>query len=383
MSKTFAVLGTVSLLAIGWFGRELLQAHPPAVATSQRKESARPSVSIEVVRSEAFNPVREYIGHVEPIQEADILPQVEGYVKKVCFTEGSFVREGDVLFEIDAEQYAAARRLRLSEVKSAEAKVSVARAEVDRVERYYGRLKAADDRSVTALERDTAETSLSSACAALVAAGSAVEQAKAAAAIADFNLKHTVVKSPISGRIGKALRHVGDYVSPSKGVMGHIVQTNPIRVAFPITDKDSASWKDSKGVRRLRLRLPDGCLYDHAGELDFEDNVIDRSTATVRFYARFANDAGMLLPGAIVRILCDAVNPTLRLTVPADALERAASGSYVWILHDDGSVRQTEVEAGETWENRTVVRHGLTEGARVVIAGGFKLRDGMKVDVVE
>ena len=387
MKKAVVCIGAVACVAIGWFGNQVFG---PKERAREVAAAVDPTVAVGVAEKTAFNPETEYVGHVEPVQEADILPQTEGYLKKVCFTEGAFVKAGDVLFEIDVEQYEAARRLRHAEVRSAEAKVTVAQAEVDRATRYHNRLASADDRGVTATERDTAETTLASAQAALNAAVAAVEQAKAAAAIADFNMKHTVVKAPISGRIGKALRHVGDYVSPSKSVLARVVQTDPIRVRFPVTDKEYGAWQAaaerggaSVASRRLRLRLADGTEYAHVGALDFGDNKVDRETATVVLFARFGNPAGALLPDAFVRVLCDEIRPPSVLTVPAGAVERTADGFRVWTLAADGTVKATPVEAGETWRDRTAIRNGLGEGSRIVVAGGFKLRDGMKVNVAK
>jgi len=386
MKKLELLASAVVFVAVGWFGNQVFG---PKEKPREEVVADDPAVAVGVAETVEFNPETEYVGHVEPVQETDILPQIEGYVKKVCFTEGAFVRAGDVLFEIDAEQYEASRKLRYSEIRSAEAKVTVAQSEVDRAERYFKRLESADDRGVTATERDTAETTLASAKAALNAALAAVEQSKAAAAIADFNLKHTVVKSPISGRIGKALRHVGDYVSPSKSALAQVVQTDPIRVVFPITDKDYGQWqaaaerggRELKDSRRLRLRLADGGVYGKLGVIDFGNNRVDRETATVVLHARFENAAGALLPGAFVRVLSDESHPSRLLTVPVGAVERNAKGTYVWTLREDGTVKSAVVETGATWRGLTAVTGGLGAGTKVVVAGGFKLRDGMKVSV--
>ena len=388
MNKVVTLVGAVAFAAVGWFGNQVFV---PKEKLREDVAVADPAVTVDVARTMEFNPVTEYVGHVEPIQETDILPQIEGYVKKICFTEGSFVQAGDILFEIDPEQYEASRKLRYSEVRSAEAKVIVAEAEVDRAERYFKRLESADDRGVTATERDTAETTLASAKAALNSAHAEVEQAKAAAAIADFNMKHTVVKSPISGRIGKAFRHVGDYVSPSKSALAQVVQTNPVRVVFPITDKDYGSWqtaaerggRELKDSRRLRLRLANGSAYGQTGVIDFGDNKVDRETATVILHARFENGAGALLPDAFVRVLSDESHPPRLVTVPVGAVERTAKGLHVWELLTNGTVRAKEIETGTTWKGRTSVLNGLDEGAKVVVSGGFKLREGMKVNVAK
>ena len=167
----------VAMAALGWFGRQLV---PAGAQTHASKGEETVSVAVTTARMVEFNPPTEYVGHVEPEEATDILPQIDGDIKKVCFAEGAKVAAGDLLFEIDQEQYGASRNLRYSEVRSAEAKVEVAKADLERAERYYRRLAAADDRGITATELDNAEMALSSAKATLNSAVAAVEQAKAA-----------------------------------------------------------------------------------------------------------------------------------------------------------------------------------------------------------
>ena len=376
------------LVLLGWFGREAV-----GFREDDRKgqSSEVPSVTAVVVTNAVFNPPVEYVGHVEPTQVTDILPQIDGYVRRVCFTEGAKVEKGDLLFEIDDEQYLAAKNLRYSEVANAEAKVTVALAEVDRAERYYKRLSTADERGVTASELDTAETTLASAKAALNAANAAVAQAKASAAIADFNLRHTKIYSPISGRIGKALRHVGDYVSPSKSALARVVQLDPIRVVFPVSDRDYDAWQAAaerggralKDSRRLRLRLPDGSLYGAEGVVDFGDNEMSRETATLTIHAGFANPAGRLVPNAFVRVLSDEKNPPAVLVVPTAALVRTDEGLQAWKIAADGTAHPVFVETDGEWGDLSKVASGLSEGDRIVGLGAFKLKDGDAVRVME
>ena len=376
------------LVLLGWFGREAV-----GFREDDRKEQSSevPSVTAVVVTNAVFNPPVEYVGHVEPTQVTDILPQIDGYVRRVCFTEGAKVEKGDLLFEIDDEQYLAAKNLRYSEVANAEAKVTVALAEVDRAERYYKRLSTADERGVTASELDTAETTLASAKAALNAANAAVAQAKASAAIADFNLRHTKIYSPISGRIGKALRHVGDYVSPSKSALARVVQLDPIRVVFPVSDRDYDAWQAAaerggralKDSRRLRLRLPDGSLYGAEGVVDFGDNEMSRETATLTIHAGFANPAGRLVPNAFVRVLSDEKNPPAVLVVPTAALVRTDEGLQAWKIAADGTAHPVFVETDGEGGDLSKVASGLSEGDRIVGLGAFKLKDGDAVRVME
>ena len=379
--------GAAALVLVGWFGREAV-----GFRAERRAERAAepPSVTVVTATNAVFNPPVEYVGHVEPAQVTDILPQIDGYIQRVCFTEGAKVEKGDLLFEIDVEQYLAAKNLRYSEVASAEAKVTVAQAEVDRAERYYRRLTSADERGVTATERDTAETALASAKAALNAANAAVGQAKASAAIADFNLRHTKVYSPISGRIGKAFRHVGDYVSPSKSALARVVQTDPIRVVFPISDRDYDAWqaaaerggRELKDSRRLRLLLPDGSLYGPEGVIDFGDNEMSRETATLIMHVGFDNHAGRLVPNAFVRVLSDERNPPEALVVPTAALVRTDEGLQAWKISGDSVVHPAFVEADGEWYGLTRIAKGLSAGDAIVESGAFKLKDGDTVRVV-
>ena len=382
-----AILAAVILFLLGWFGREAVGFRE---VPREERSSDPPAVAVVTVTNAVFNPPVEYVGHVESAQVTDILPQIDGYIQRVCFTEGAKVKEGDLLFEIDTEQYLAAKNLRYSEVASAEAKVTVAQAEVERAERYYKRLIAADERGVTATERDTAETTLASAKASLNAANAAVEQAKASAAIADFNLRHTKVYSPISGRIGKALHHVGDYVSPSKSALARVVQTDPIRVVFPISDRDYDAWqaaaerggRELKDSRRLRLMLPDGTVYGHEGVIEFGDNEMSRETATLTMHASFANPAGRLVANAFVRVLSDEKNPPSALVVPTAALVRADEGLQAWKIDGDGKAHPALVEVDGEWNGLSRIVKGLSEGDVIVALGAFKLKDGDSVRTV-
>ena len=372
------VLWPVGLVAVGWFS---CLAFGPKPKPHQTVAAADAVVSVGTVKAVPFNPTSEYVGHVEAVQETDILPQVEGYVQKVCFVEGAVVSAGDILFEIDPEQYESALELRKSEVNSAEAKVIVASAEVDRATRYYDRISKADDRGVTATERDTAETTLASVRAELNSVKAQVTQAKAALAIAEFNVKHTKVRSPIAGRIGKAFQHVGDLVSASKTPLAHVVQLDPIRVAFPVPDRDYAAWSRAVGVRRLRIRRSDGLFYDEQGTPDFADNVMNRSTATVIMRVSFANSRNLLMPNEFVRVVVDDEKPKSMTAVPTPALVKGESGWSVWVLDGNDVASRRIVQPGLAWSGRTEIRGGLAVGERIVTAGVHKVQPGMRVRV--
>ena len=379
--------GLAAALAAGWFLHDFWGG---GVKAPSRSVSQVPSVAVGEVVAECFNPPEEFIGHVEPVQEVDILPQIEGYVKEVKFAEGDEVKAGDLLFVIDDERYAADQGVAQAEVSAAKSKVVQAEAAVDRDERLLRRLRATDARGITQTELDAAETGLASDQAALGSAKAAVSQAEAKLAATGFNLKHTKIYAPIAGRIGKTLRHAGDYVSPSKGALARIVQTDPVRVCFPLTDRAYLGWSrnaDARGAkvgdtRRLRLRLADGTIYPATGTWEFTDNEMSAETATLIVRAQFANPARALVPNAYVTVLADEADPQPVPVIPAMAVTKQGKATGVWLYAEDGTVSFREVKTSLRMNGKVHVEEGLKPGERVVVQGVQKLGEGLKVNVV-
>lgn len=373
--------------AIGWFGHATFGVAGGKVG---RKSSPDPYVAVGEVKAEKFNPPEEFVGHVEPVQEVDILPQIDGYIREVKFAEGDSVKAGDLLFEIDDERYAAESGVAKATLAQARAKVGEAEAAVDRSERYLKRLKSADARGITQTEMDAAETGLAADKAALASAKASVSQAEATLASTAFNLKHAKIYAPISGRIGKTLMHAGDYVSPSKGVLARIVQTDPVRVCFPITDRAYLAWTGNaseKGAtvgdtRRLRLRLANGSIYPAAGKWEFSDNEMSAETATLIVRAQFPNAARALVPNAYVTVLADEADPSPTPVVPSTAVAKSGNASGVWLYGEDGTVKFREVAIGGRAADKVQIASGVKPGEKIVVQGVHKLGDGMHVRVV-
>ena len=403
VAKIFGWLFTaVCFSLIGWFANMWL---PKGGAQAQQQQApAAPSVTVEEAVDEPFNPVENFVAHVEAIKEVDILPQIDGYITEVKFEEGRMVKAGEVLFEIDSERYNATLELRESQLASAEAavgqaesEVKRAEAEVDRTQRLYTRLQKADKRGITESELDSAETGLAAAKASLaqaksgvVSARAGVMQAKANIALAKFDTKHTKVYAPISGQIGKALVHVGDYVAPSKGAMARIVQMDPIRVTFPMTDRDYIRWrqemvasgaKNNLGNRHLELVLPNGTRYNERGEWDFADNEMSPQTASMMVRLSFKNPNGVLIPNTYVTLNSASANPKHFLTVPETAILDFEGGTGVWVVQQDGTAKQTLVKVHGTYHGRSAISEGLAAGDKVVDEGCHKVKPFDKLNI--
>ncbi len=371
-STVGAVIGTVVLVAAsvtgGWIACELW---PKSAVKGEQMAEGEVTVAVEKAQARAYNLPERYVAHAEPVQEVDLMPQIDGYIKELHFKEGDVVKAGDVLYVIDDERYLAVVNQRKADLEAAEA-------EERRAKRYFERMQKADARGITQLERDNAEAGADKAKAAVL-------QAKANLVVAEYDLKKTKVIAPISGQIGKSSAYVGDYVSPSKGALAHIVQIDPIRVTFPLTDRKYVAWRaaQKKGGApeyRMRLMLPDGSIYEREGAWAYDDNEMSKETATITMRLTFPNPDRMLVPNSYVTLLTDYKVPPKVMCIPQQAVYDLTSGNEaVWVLKDDMTVEQRAVTTKETADGWVPVVEGLKEGEQVVISGIAKLHIGMKV----
>ena len=371
-----AMIGTVVLAvacaAGGWIACELWPKKMPQMPQMPQMVA---TVAVKEVEERSYNLPEKFVAHAEPVQEVDLLPQVDGYIKEIKFKEGDIVKEGMVLYVLDDERYHAVVNQRKADLEAAEA-------EARRAERYWERMQNADSRGITQLERDNAEAGAEKAKA-------AVFQAKANLVVAEYDLKKAKVIAPISGQIGKTSAHVGDYVAPSKGALARIVQIDPIRVTFPLTDRAYVGWRTAlkKGKApdyRMRLILPDGSEYGEEGKWDFDDNEMSKDTATIIIRLSFPNPDRLLVPNSYVTLLTDYHTPPKMPCIPQQAVFDLVGGSQgVWVLKEDMTVEQRVVEVREMSEGWCPVVKGLSLGEKVVISGLGKLGPGMKVKLVE
>ncbi len=375
-SKIGSVIGVVVLVAAsvtgGWVACELW---PKSVGAPPAMPQQAQTVAVREVENRAYNHPEKYVAHAEPVQEVELLPQIDGYVKALKFKEGDIVKAGDTLYVIDDERYLAVVNQRKADLEAAEA-------ESRRATRYWERMQKADARGITQLERDNAEAGAEKAKAAVL-------QAKANLVVAEYDLKKTKVTAPISGQIGKSAAYVGDYVSPAKGALAKIVQIDPIRVSFPLTDRAYVAWRQAQiagkdlGFRQ-RILLPDGSEYAGEGTWAFDDNTMSKETATIIMRLNFPNPNRLLVPNTYVTLLVDRKTPPKVACVPQQAVFDLLTGDQaVWILKADNTVEQRKIDAREMSEGWVPVGESVKAGEKVVISGVAKLKPGMKVSLAE
>lgn len=338
-------------------------------------ERPAPQVGFVVVAPSAVPVAVSLGGRTVAYETSEVRPQVTGIIQRRLFTEGSNVRAGQPLYQIDASLYRAA-------VRQAEANLAAARASADAATARANRYKP------LAAQEAVAQQDYTDAEAQARQAQAAVAQASAALETARINLRFASVSAPISGRIGRSLVTNGALASANQAQPLAIIQRlDPIYVdmqqssaALTALRLSLAKGEVGPGSTSVRLKLDDGTLYALPGTVEFSEISVDESTGTVTLRARFPNPQGMLLPGMFVTALFDqAVQPSAFL-VPQSAVQRDFDGSaFVYIVGtgDKGGskAKRRKVVADRTSGTDWVVTSGLKQGDKVITQGLGNVRE--------
>lgn len=340
--------------------------------------SAPPVVTVASVQPHNVAPSHHFIGHVTAIQTVKIVSRVTAFVEHIPVKDGSDVKPGQTLLELQKTQYQAA-------LQSAEAQLASAKAALKNDQVAYERAERLNHQGFEA------QSNLDSAIATRDQAQASVQSAQAAVTQAALNLSYCTVHSPISGRIGVVTPNKGELVTPGTTSLATINQLDPIRVVFSVaaTDLKSAlhqtGWTSTQATSELavNLQLPDGSDYEQAGKIAFFGNQVDQQTGTVPVYADFANPQDRLLPGEYVSVSVHSAKPKERLLVPIAAVQTDQKGSYVLTVGSDNKVAQQPITIGQQIAQNFIVTQGLTAGERVIVVGVQKVHAGEVVQTVE
>jgi len=323
----------------------------------------------------------EYPAKVKSMQQINVVARVSGILEKKYFTEGNFIKAGEMLYQIDSDRYEAL-------MQEAAADVGVKEATLKQATRDWERIKTlfAQD-AVSQKERDSALSAYESAEASLKAS-----QATLKKATIDFN--YTKVKAPISGMTSLNTQDIGSYVGSSSDTMTltTITQVDPIYVEFSLPDIEllkkryvmgTGNWNSiAQAKLPVRLVTPDGSTYAKQGTLDFLDNSVDAETSTIKARATFSNPNNILIPGLFVRVNVEGLVYKDAISIPQIALLQDATGSYVYIVKE-GKAHKLPVKAGTVHNNTYIIESGLNVGDTVITNNLTKLRPGTPVNVVE
>ncbi len=317
--KTFSYLLLILILgafALAWHFFPLMGKKTAPEATPREL-----SLNVVALLPQDVEITQSYIGYVMPIHEVDIVPYISGFLEKIYVSGGQYVDSGDKLILIRPDEYQAS-------LDAAKAAVMEAKATLNNASVYYERMKQAGTEVISKTELDNAKASYLNAKAALA-------QAQANRNLAQVNLDYTLISAPISGTVGNVNLTRGDYVSPSSGSLLKIIQFDPIRVVFSISDKDylnelARSNGDLFAGENIKIRLSNGQIYNQSGEFQFLDNQIDRSTNSIAVYADFKNPHHTLVANAYVDVLLEKTVKNAVL-VRQNQVIMEDSGNYVYV----------------------------------------------------
>jgi membrane fusion protein (multidrug efflux system) len=359
-------LGGIAFVMLGL----VYPAHAQAPA-----DAPPPAVTVAVVGIGDAAGRAEFIGRLEAVQAVDARARVEGFIKAVNFKEGQDVKAGELLFQIEPDQYAAALAKAEAQVDSAEA--TLRNAELN----YERRRDLAARGTVSRADLDTALAQRDTAKAELAAAKAGVEAAQ-------LEVNYTKITSPIAGRIGRTNFTVGNLVGPSSGVLARIVQLDPIRAVFSVSERDVLDVKaqEQKASQQQinagfvpTLRLANGEVYAETGKIEFLGNEIDPATGTVPIRALFPNPQKLLLPGGTVFVQIRPAQSKSLPVVPVSAVQETRQGKSVLVVNAENRVEEraikAETQVGQNW----AVEEGLKPGERIIVEGLQKVRPGQIV----
>ena len=337
---------------------------------------AAPEVQVVQVTQQDLPVYAEWIGTTDGFINATIQARVTGYLLKRTFDEGTFVKKGALLFEIDPRSFQATLAGATGELRRAEARL--AKTELD-VKRDTPLAKA---KAISQKDLDDSIQMNAAAKGTVASARAEVEQAQ-------LNLSFTRIEAPIDGITGIAKAQIGDLVGPTTGPLTSISTVNPIRVYFPISEQEYLKaaekvrevYEDRTKQRddKLELILSDGSLYPHKGNLLLADRQVDVKTGTIRVAAVFPNPGNILRPGFFARVRAVTKTKQGALLIPQRAITELQGQYQLAVVGPDDKIEIRSVKVGERAGNLWVIDKGLQPGERVVVEGLQKVKAGMTV----
>ena len=308
---------------------------------------------------EKVNISAEATGRVEAQYSIDVIARVSGFLLKKYFHEGDFVKQGQLLFQIDPKEY--------------QLSVNNSRAAVNQYNALYTNAQQEWNRASALVKEDLISRSdVDSSLAARNQNRALLDSANQQLELAKVNLSYTSIRSPIDGRIGKVNITEGNYVSPTSGSLVNVSSVSPVYVTFSLKSDDfvkllkaSDRFKDVQ----VKVQFGDGTWYNKIGTINFVDNKIDKDSGSVQMRATFDNTKMWLVPGDYMKVKLVAPKKVEYLTVPQSCTKGdAMSGYYVWAVKDDKAVKK-DIKVSDDIDNNWIVEDGLNSGDTIVVSG--------------
>ena len=341
-----------------------------------------PTPEVTVLKVEAKDtPVTyEYVGVLASSQQVEVRARVDGFLDKRIYIEGNTVKQGQVMFQMDAKPFQAQLDAAQSALAEQQAKLWTAQANLKRVK------PLAKANALSKKELDDAQGRVN-------AAAAAVDMASADVETANLNLGYTTIYAPVSGASSFARIQNGAYVNAQSGPLTYVAQLDPIWVDFSLSEDELLKIRREQKSGQLstpgstaltvELVLADGSLYPETGRVFFRDANYNTETGTFLIRATFSNPDGDLRPGQFVRVhVKGAIRPNATL-VPQQAVLQGAQGYFVWIVDAEGKAQVRSVEIGDWQGDDWFINKGLSPGDKVITDGIVRLAKGIPVKIVE
>lgn len=402
--KTLSMALAFSSMAI-FFGCKKQEAKDAKTETSAQQKAPTPVVEVQVIELGVVPIMQTFSGRVAAFETSEVRPQVGGIVDAVLFKEGSFVKKGQELYRINRDNYVSAANTSLASIATAEASLVSARAslaaqeatlaqaqsDLNRVQSLVGIdavSKQMYDQYKTAVR--TAQANVEAAKATVRQAEASISSAKAVHDASRLDIDRTIVRAPISGRVGISSVTSGALVSASQTTpMVTISRTDVVYVDIQQSSSEMLrlrqqieSGKAGFGTTQVQIVLEDGEIYPLIGKLALSDAKVEKSTGTVTLRAVFENPNGVLIPGMYVNAnLAQAVIGNAVL-LPQTAVTLTPKGeAEVLVVNGEKKIEKRTIKTSGTFKGQWVVTEGLINGDVVVVIGGAKVAEGQAVEV--
>lgn len=348
-------------------------------ASGEPSAPAAPAVTVSAAIERELNEWDEFTGHIEAAEHVDIRPRVTGYVQRVAFTEGSEVKKGDLLFQIDPRPYEADLARAEAQLAQAKTRSQLATSDLTRAQTLVAK------QAISREEFDSRTSGQSESVA-------EIRVAEAAVTTARLNLDWTRVRAPISGRVSRAEVKLGNLVQagpPDATLLTTIVSLDPVHVYFDGDEQTYLKYgmltrggarggaRDARGAVYVGLINETG--YPHKGYIDFVDNQLDAGSGTIRVRAVFANKDRAFTPGLFARVKLVGSDRYKAVLVRDGAIGTDQDKKFVLVVKQDGTAEYRPVQLGRVVDGLRIVRDGLKPGERIVVNGLQRVRPGIKV----
>ncbi len=354
-----------------------------ALAEAQQA-AGPPAVGIIEAVKRPVTQSNEFLGRIEATNRVNVVARVTAFLEKRNFVEGAEVKTGDMLYELERGPFEA-------DLESKKAQVAQLQATLVNAKLTTGRAKAL--LGGPAGQQSTYDAALANE----QSLEAQVQAAQAQVDLSKINLDYTQIRSPIDGKIGRTAVTEGNVVSPSSGVLTTIVSQDPMYVTFPVSVREGLVLRDRYATLGgfkavvIRIRLPDGKLYDQVGELNFVNNTIAQNTDTITLRGVIPNPilprlsaadnvtVRQLTDNEFVTVLLEGAQPVDVVAIPRSAVLSDQQGDYVFVLGADNKAEQRRIVLGQSTATIASVTSGLSVGEKVIAEGMQRVRPGQPV----